>query len=133
MTPGFKVGDIVRDNMRAEVGKVWGGGPNTLDLQNSAGYTWRALANRCELVGEAPQTAPRFPPHTRPESVTPEEVRVGDWVRLEDGRAYEVKDMRSSGPGGRVSEAHHMRGVPDGRRRGRVVRGPAAEGQPLDS
>ncbi|MBT2528203.1 hypothetical protein J7E91_23000 [Streptomyces sp. ISL-99] len=105
----YKVGDLVKDTTRSQIGAVWAQECGVLDLQNQAGYTWRALARRCELVKSAPETAPRFPPNTRPEMVTPEGVKVGDYVRLEDGRPYRVGDMRASGPGGRVL---HLDGRP---------------------
>lgn len=108
-TVTFKVGDIVRDTVRAQVGTVWGGNTNVLELQDSAGYTWRALAHRCQLIRHAQDPEHKFPPGTTPVTCTPLDVKVGDWVRLQDGRAYEIGDMRSHGPGGRIL---HLKGWP---------------------
>ncbi|WP_437110888.1 hypothetical protein [Streptomyces sp. enrichment culture] len=48
-----------------------------------------------------------YPKGTTPVTAGPTTIRIGDWVRLEDRQCYEVVDMRSYGPGGRVL---HLRG-----------------------
>ncbi|MFD3659075.1 hypothetical protein ACFWVF_00500 [Streptomyces sp. NPDC058659] len=105
----FKVGDIVRDSMRHRTGKVWRVSANLVELQDLAGYTWQALAHRCDLVADAPPPQPQFPPNTIPVPATPLDVKVGDWVRMHDGRNYQVRDMRAHGAGGRVL---HLEGWP---------------------
>jgi hypothetical protein len=99
----FVVGDVVRDKDLGSIGTVRSYAAGVLDLQNRVGRSWRAMAVRCELITPAAAASGEtFPPATCPLTATPDTVRVGDWVRLEDGRAYQIRDMRAAGPGGRV-------------------------------
>lgn len=97
----YGVGDLVHDTARDAVGAVCDQELGVVELEDGQGYRWRAVAARCRLVREAPPEQPA-PPGTYPVDATPEAVQVGDWARVEDGRMYQIQDMRSNGPGGRV-------------------------------
>lgn len=97
----YGVGDLVYDTVRDAVGVVCDRELGVVELEDCQGYRWRAVAARCRLVKEAPPEQP-VPPGTHPVDATPEAVRIGGWVRVEDGRIYQIQDMRSNGPGGRV-------------------------------
>ncbi|MEV2203723.1 hypothetical protein AB0E11_27705 [Streptomyces fradiae] len=105
----FIVGDVVLDRDRGRVGTVRDYLAGVLELHGGAGYAWRAVARRCELVTPASSEREplRWPAGTAPVTVGPLDIRTGDWVRLEDDRVYQVEDMRAYGPGGRVL---HLRG-----------------------
>jgi hypothetical protein len=104
VTSRFEIGDTVKDTFRRREGTVrrmaMGGG--VVELQAPNGYTWRAVADKCVRVQVAPPPTRSLPGHLIPVTATPYDVMVGDWVRLEDGNAYEVRDMRAAGAGGRV-------------------------------
>ncbi|MFD9482467.1 hypothetical protein [Streptomyces sp. NPDC059991] len=92
----FAVGAKVRDHTRSTEGKIWKRTGALLHLQDSNGYTWSALEHRCTLVENASGERVSFPPNTRPQSCTPDQMKVNDYVRLDD-KCYRVEDMRSKG------------------------------------
>ncbi|MDT9682607.1 hypothetical protein RND61_11085 [Streptomyces sp. TRM76323] len=110
-TVTFQVGDLVKDLTRNTFGRVRRQELGVLILQNRVGYIWRAMPGRCKLVklAELDSDPLRYPPNTVPLTITPLDVRRGDWVRVEDGNVYQVEDMRAHGAGGRVL---HLAGWP---------------------
>ncbi|MFJ6568203.1 hypothetical protein ACIQNU_12315 [Streptomyces sp. NPDC091292] len=92
----FPVGAVVRDHTRAARGRIWKRSGDLLHLQNRAGYSWTVLEKRCTLVDDAPENRPAPPRHTLPTRCAPNEIRVGDFVPL-DNRFHRVNDMRGKG------------------------------------
>lgn len=98
----FAVGAKVRDHTRSAEGQIWRRTGALLHLQDPNGYTWTVLEHRCTLVESASGERMAFPPNTRPETCTPDQMKVNDYVRL-GIQCYRVGDMRSrGGTSGRV-------------------------------
>lgn len=92
----FDVGARVRDHTRFTEGQVWKRTGALLHLQNASGFTWTVLEHRCTLVDSASGEPVGFPPNTRPQTCTPDQMKVNDYIRL-DNQCYRVRDMRSQG------------------------------------
>lgn len=101
----FALRDVVRDTDRAQTGAVVAIEYGLLRLKNPVtGRTWPASPSRCTRVrfgDDAGGNPPQFPAGTRPMTVRPGQVRVNDYVMI-NNRAYSITDLRVHGPDGRT-------------------------------
>lgn len=97
-----EIGDQVWDTTRSLFGEVISINGTALCLANGVGLQWGAMAHRCTPAAEG--TTAKAPAGTAPIPVTPQNVEIGDHVRVE-GQFYPVANMRSrSQAGGKILE-----------------------------